>query len=44
MNEFADAALSGLTSDALEGILREISLARYHNRHPLHHKMTSGQL
>lgn len=44
MNEFAAAARDGLTPDALENVLREIGLSRYHNRHPLHHRMISGAL
>lgn len=44
MNDFASAARHGLTPSDLEGILRDIGAARYHNRHPLHHKMTSGAL
>ncbi len=44
MNEFADAARNGLTPAELEKLLREIGLARYHNRHPLHHRMTAGKL
>lgn len=44
MSEFADAARGGLTPDALEAVLRKVGASRYHNRHPLHHKMTSGLL
>lgn len=44
MNEFAEAARDGLAPQALENILRDVGAARYHNRHPLHHKMTSGLL
>lgn len=44
MNEFADAARGGLSPEALEAVLREIGASRYHNRHPLHHQMTSGAL
>ncbi|QRM57546.1 pyrroloquinoline-quinone synthase PqqC [Sinorhizobium sp. BG8] len=44
MSEFADAARNGLTPAALEAVLREVGAARYHNRHPLHHKMTAGAL
>lgn len=44
MNEFADAASGGLTPTELENVLRKVGASRYHNRHPLHHKMTSGTL
>jgi pyrroloquinoline-quinone synthase len=44
VSEFADAARGGLTPDALEAVLRKVGASRYHNRHPLHHKMTSGLL
>lgn len=44
MNEFADAATGGLTPAELENVLRKVGASRYHNRHPLHHKMTSGTL
>lgn len=44
MNEFADAARNGLSPAALESVLREVGAVRYHNRHPLHHKMTAGLL
>ena len=44
MNDFASAARRGLTPSGLEDILREIGAARYHNRHPIHHKMTLGAL
>ncbi|MGH6762051.1 MAG: pyrroloquinoline-quinone synthase PqqC [Phyllobacterium sp.] len=42
MSEFADAATNGLSPKALESVLHEVGAARYHNRHPLHHKMTAG--
>ena len=44
MSEFGDAARDGLTPAGLEIVLRAVGAERYHNRHPLHHKMTSGAL
>lgn len=44
MSDFSQAAKDGLTASALEQVLRDVGAARYHNRHPLHHKMTSGAL
>lgn len=44
MSDFSQAARDGLTPTALEQVLRDVGAARYHNRHPLHHKMTSGAL
>ncbi|MCO6180583.1 pyrroloquinoline-quinone synthase PqqC [Ciceribacter sp. RN22] len=44
MTTFSSAARNGLTPGALEALLREVGAARYHNRHPLHHKMVSGTL
>lgn len=44
MTRFSSAAKNGLTPAALEALLREVGAARYHNRHPLHHKMVSGAL
>lgn len=44
MNEFSDAAKDGLSPQALETVLREVGANRYHNRHPLHHRMTAGAL
>ena len=44
MTEFSDAARGGLSPEALEKVLREVGVSRYHNRHPLHHKMTAGSL
>ncbi len=44
MTKFSSAAKNGLTPGALEALLREVGAARYHNRHPLHHKMVSGTL
>jgi pyrroloquinoline-quinone synthase len=41
---FSDAARGGLTQSGLEDVLRQVGALRYHNRHPLHHKMTSGAL
>ncbi|MDY6963028.1 MAG: pyrroloquinoline-quinone synthase PqqC [Pseudomonadota bacterium] len=44
MNEFADVAKHGLSRQALEAVLRDVGATRYHNLHPLHHKMTGGLL
>ncbi|MDX3924519.1 MAG: pyrroloquinoline-quinone synthase PqqC [Shinella sp.] len=44
MSEFSRAAQDGLRPAALEAVLRDVGSARYHNRHPLHHKMMSGAL
>ncbi len=42
--DFSSAARRGLTPEKLEQTLREVGAQRYHNRHPLHAKMTSGSL
>jgi pyrroloquinoline-quinone synthase len=44
VTEFSDAARNGLTPAELEDVLRQVGAERYHNRHPLHHKMTAGEL
>lgn len=44
MSAFGDVARNGLSSAELEEVLREVGAARYHNRHPFHHQMTSGAL
>jgi pyrroloquinoline-quinone synthase len=44
LSEFDDAARNGLSPRELEAVLREVGAARYHNRHPFHHQMTSGAL
>jgi pyrroloquinoline-quinone synthase len=44
LSEFGDAARNGLSPAQLEKVLREVGAARYHNRHPFHHQMTSGAL
>jgi pyrroloquinoline-quinone synthase len=44
MNDFARAAQFGLSPSGLESVLREVGTRRYHNKHPLHAKMTSGAL
>lgn len=44
MSEFGDAARGGLSPAQLENVLRDVGAARYHNRHPFHHQMTSGAL
>jgi pyrroloquinoline-quinone synthase len=41
---FHGAAKNGLSAKDLEAILRQVGAERYHNRHPFHHKMTSGAL
>ncbi|HEV2899472.1 MAG TPA: pyrroloquinoline-quinone synthase PqqC [Pseudaminobacter sp.] len=42
MSDFHDAAKDGLTPADLEAVLRQVGAERYHNRHPLHHRMTGG--
>lgn len=42
MSDFHDAAKNGLSTAELEAVLRRVGAERYHNRHPLHHRMTSG--
>ena len=44
MSDFHDAARNGLSARELEAVLREVGAERYHNRHPYHHRMTSGDL
>jgi pyrroloquinoline-quinone synthase len=44
MSDFHDAARNGLSTRELEAVLREVGSERYHNRHPYHHRMTSGDL
>ena len=44
MSAFGNVARNGLSSAELEEVLREVGAARYHNRHPFHHQMTSGAL
>jgi pyrroloquinoline-quinone synthase len=44
VSDFHDAARGGLSGSALETVLRQVGAERYHNRHPFHHKMTSGAL
>ncbi|MET3577220.1 pyrroloquinoline-quinone synthase [Mesorhizobium robiniae] len=44
MSDFHDAARNGLSSSELEAVLRQVGAERYHNRHPFHHRMTSGAL
>jgi pyrroloquinoline-quinone synthase len=44
MNDFSRAAQFGLSPNALETVLRDVGARRYHNKHPLHAKMTSGVL
>ncbi|TIN52666.1 MAG: pyrroloquinoline quinone biosynthesis protein C, partial [Mesorhizobium sp.] len=40
MSDFRDAAKGGLSTNALEAVLRQVGAERYHNRHPFHHRMT----
>lgn len=44
MNDFSHAARLGLSPSGLEAVLRDVGAKRYHNKHPLHAKMTSGAL
>jgi pyrroloquinoline-quinone synthase len=44
VTDFHDAARGGLSGSGLETVLRQVGAERYHNRHPFHHKMTSGAL
>ncbi|TIS07573.1 MAG: pyrroloquinoline quinone biosynthesis protein C, partial [Mesorhizobium sp.] len=44
MSDFHDAARHGLSKSELEAVLRQVGAERYHNRHPFHHRMTSGVL
>ncbi len=44
MSDFHDAARNGLSAGELEAVLRAVGAERYHNRHPYHHRMTSGDL
>lgn len=44
MSDFHDAAGGGLSKSELEAVLRQVGAERYHNRHPFHHRMTSGAL
>ncbi|TIP79650.1 MAG: pyrroloquinoline-quinone synthase PqqC, partial [Mesorhizobium sp.] len=37
-------ARNRLSSSELEAVLRQVGAERYHNRHPFHHRMTSGAL
>ncbi len=42
MSDFHEAARDGLSATDLEAVLRQVGAERYHNRHPFHHRMTSG--
>jgi pyrroloquinoline-quinone synthase len=42
VSDFHDAAKDGLSAADLEAVLRQVGAERYHNRHPLHHRMTGG--
>jgi pyrroloquinoline-quinone synthase len=44
VSDFHDAARDGLSATQLEAVLRQVGGERYHNRHPFHHRMTSGAL
>lgn len=44
MTHFHDAAANGLSKDQLTAVLRQVGEERYHNRHPYHHRMISGDL
>jgi pyrroloquinoline-quinone synthase len=44
VSDFHDAARDGLSAAQLEAVLRQVGGERYHNRHPFHHRMTSGAL
>lgn len=44
MSDFHNAAANGLSKAELEAVLRQVGAERYHNRHPLHHRMTSGAM
>jgi len=44
MSGFADAARNGLTAESLEAVLRQVGAERYHDRHPLHHRMVAGEM
>jgi pyrroloquinoline-quinone synthase len=42
VSDFHHAAKDGLSTADLEAVLRQVGAERYHNRHPLHHRMTGG--
>lgn len=44
MSGFHRVAEGRLSATELEAVLRQVGAERYHNRHPFHHKMTSGAL
>jgi pyrroloquinoline-quinone synthase len=44
VTDFSNVVRDGMTAIELEDMLRQVGAARYHNRHPLHHKMTAGTL
>ena len=44
MSDFHDIAKDGMSPAELEAALRQIGSERYHNRHPLHHRMTGGDM
>lgn len=44
MSDFHDAAKDGLSRAELQDVLHQLGTERYHNRHPYHHRMTSGDL
>jgi pyrroloquinoline-quinone synthase len=44
LTDFHDAAKNGLSRTELQEVLHQVGTERYHNRHPYHHRMTSGDL
>jgi len=44
VNDFHYASGGRLSATDLEAVLRQVGAERYHNRHPFHHRMTSGAL
>jgi pyrroloquinoline-quinone synthase len=44
VNDFHHASGGRLSATDLEAVLRQVGAERYHNRHPFHHRMTSGAL
>lgn len=44
MTDFHDVAKNGLSRTELQDVLQQVGMERYHNRHPYHHRMTSGNL
>jgi len=44
VSDFHDIAKNGMSPSDLEAALRQVGAERYHNRHPLHHRMTAGDM